>query len=141
MGIMKASAGMIALATDQIDTVIVLFTVTVIVTVTVIAIAIIIIIRSGSDPRQGKESSPLDQQRLSSARTLLDDVVVAVGGVFVIVITIVVVVATIIIEEEMDAFSCPLLTACPVELLIDSEAPGIRNTIPRCDYCIGYIYS
>ena len=86
-------------------------------------------IRSGSDPRQGKESSPLDQQRLSSARTLLDDVVVAVGGVFVIVITIVVVVATIIIEEEMDAFSCPLLTACPVELLIDSEAPGIRNTM------------
>ena len=57
VGIMKASAGMIALATDQIDTVIVLFTV--IVTVTVIAIAKIIIVRSGSDPRQGKESSPL----------------------------------------------------------------------------------
>ena len=29
----------------------------------------------------------------------------------------------IIIEEAMDAFSRPLLAACPVELLIDSEVP------------------
>ena len=35
----------------------------------------------------------------------------------------------IIIEEEMDAFSCPWLTAHPIELLIDSEAPGVRNMI------------
>ena len=55
--------------------------------------------------------------------------IIVIVIVITVIVAVVVVATIIIIEEEMDAFSCPLLAGQPVEMLVDGEAPGIKRML------------